>query len=122
MSDLHNHQTTLTPHEVACLHNALSYVRKALQEKRDAGETPTDWEWLLEQHTTTAGRWLANVKEDLWTAWAELPEGSHLKEAYRDEVWTWSDRDLAEQPDTDDRPTPDEVGEGPRRPQPTEDA
>jgi hypothetical protein len=116
MSDLHNHQTTVTPHEVACLHNALGYAAKAVQAKRDADEPLTDWDWLVEQQTTTAQRWLANVKESLWSSWVELPEGSHLKEAYRDEVWTWSDRDLAEPWPAVDAPTPDQVGEGPRRP------
>ena len=121
-NDLHNHLVQLTPHEVACLHNALAYARKAVQAKRDADEPLTDWDWLVEQQTTTAQRWLASVKESLWSSWAALPEGSHLKEAYRDEVWTWSDRDLAALRDTDDRPTADDVGTGPRRPQPQENA
>ncbi len=121
MNNLHNHTTQLTPHEVACLHNALAYAAKAVQAKRDNGDTLTDWDWLVEQHTTTAQRWLASVKESLWASWAELPEGSHLKHAYRDEVWTWSDRDLAEPREQHDSPTADEVGEGPRRPQPQED-
>ena len=99
---LHNHNTQVTPHEVACLHNALSYTRKAVQAKRDAGETLTDWDWLVEQHTETATRWLASVKETLYAEWVNLPEGSHLKDAYSSEVWTWSDRDLAaRQPDED---------------------
>ena len=118
---LHNHDTQVTPHEVACLHNVLSYARKAVQAKRDAGETLTDWDWLVEQHTETATRWLASVKETLYADWLELPEGSHLKHAYRDEVWTWSDRDLAEPREPHDGPTAEEVGEGPRRPQPQED-
>ena len=33
-----------------------------------------------------AMKWLASVKESLWETWAALPEGSHLKEAYRDDV------------------------------------
>lgn len=105
-NNLHNHTAQLTPHEVSCLHNALAYAAKAVQAKRDAGETLTDWDWLTEQQTTTAQRWLASVKETLWASWAELPNGSHLKEAYADEVWTWSDRDLAEaRPDDDELPT-----------------
>lgn len=118
---LHNYSTTVTPQEVSCLHNALSYVQAVLRAKREAGEKPTDGEWLVEIEAKTAARWLANVKEGLYSEWAALPEGSHLKEAYADEVWTWSDRDLAAGREADNLPGSDAVDlQGFRRPKPEE--
>ena len=41
-----------------------------------------------------AYKWIAYVRDELYAAWQELPDGSHLKAAYLDEVWTWNDEDL----------------------------
>ena len=41
-----------------------------------------------------AYKFIAYVRDELYSAWQELPEGSHLKAAYLDEVWTWNDSDL----------------------------
>lgn len=44
--------------------------------------------------TELAQRWLAYVRTVLASEYANLPQGSHLKAAYRDQVWTWDDTDL----------------------------
>ena len=75
---LHNLRTTITPAEFAELQSL-------------ANQSDSD----------LAKRWVAAVAEELYQEWAKLEDGSHLKEAYRDEVWTWSDRDLAEAPEAD---------------------
>ena len=41
-----------------------------------------------------AYKWIAYVRDELWSEWKNLNDGSHLKEAYRDEVWSWNDEDL----------------------------
>jgi len=41
-----------------------------------------------------AYKWIAYVRDELYAEWQDLPEGSHLKAAYLDEVWTWNDEDL----------------------------
>ena len=49
----------------------------------------------------TARLWLTAQSERFYEEWTALPAGSHLKAAYDDEVWTWSDRDLEAMPETD---------------------
>lgn len=87
---LHNLPTTLTPKEHAALHNAV--IRCLLNGDKDE---------QLQQDCELAGQWLAAQAERFYQAWEQLPEGSHLKEAYRDQVWTWSDRDLEAIPEGD---------------------
>ncbi len=41
-----------------------------------------------------AYRWLAYVRDELYSTWRELNNGSHLKEAYRSDVWCWNDEDI----------------------------
>ena len=115
---LHSCEVAISPYEVKCLHNVLCSMRSHLQAKRDAGEKPSDHEWLLELQVADGQRWLASVCERLYAEWEALPDGSHLKAAYADEVWAWSDRDLAAFARERDA-APDEapaVGEGFRRP------
>lgn len=69
---LHNLNTTLTPAEFAELQELANRSDKRL-----------------------AKCWVAAQAEAFYQEWKVLPDGCHLKEAYRDEVWTWSDRDLA---------------------------
>ena len=42
-----------------------------------------------------AYRWLAYARSGLYEQWQKLPDGHHLKEAYRDDVQTWDDQDIA---------------------------
>ena len=44
-------------------------------------------------------RWLAYARSTMFEAWQALPDGHHLKDAYRDEAWKWDDQDLAAIPD-----------------------
>jgi hypothetical protein len=92
---LHSCEVAISPYEVKCLHNALCSMRSHLQAKQDAGEKPSDHEWLLGMQVEDGQRWLASVCERLYGEWEALPDGSHLKAAYANEVWAWSDRDLA---------------------------
>jgi len=77
---LHYHQTTITPYEVAALHRVIAAAPD--------GEAKQ-----------TAYRWLCHARSGLFSAWQQLPDGDHLKEAYRDDTWTWDDQDIAERPD-----------------------
>ena len=73
-------QVLITPEAVAALSNViLAAVSKDASPDAEA-----------------AYKWLAYVRESLYNNWQALPDGSHLKDAYRDEVWSWSDLDLAE--------------------------
>ena len=68
-------------------------LRDLLARVRDR-ETLTDAEYRRLDAAERANRWLAAQSELLYNEWESLPEGSHLKAAYSDRVWTWSDRDL----------------------------
>ena len=98
---LQYHQTLITPFEVGALHNLIARA-----------EEGTDKE--------VAYRWLCHVRSSLFTEWQALPDGHHLKDAYRDEVWKWDDQDLASIPK--DRLVSTEeiraIGTGLRRPSP----
>ena len=73
---LHYHLTLVTPLEIAALHNVIGAAADS-------------------DCKTTAYRWLCNARAGLYDEWTELPDGHHLKEAYRDEVWQWNDEDIA---------------------------
>ena len=77
---LQYHQTLITPFEVAALHNLIAHAEQG--PDRD-----------------TAYRWLCHVRSGLFAEWQALPVGHHLKDAYREEVWTWDDQDLASIPE-----------------------
>ena len=104
---LHNLDTTLTPAEHTALCNAVTAIHQQVAERRaKALEERTELDsadvYLL-QNCETALLWLNAQSEKLYQEWVALPAGSHLKEAYADQVWTWSDRDLvAAVPPTDD--------------------
>ena len=46
------------------------------------------------EDATTLMKWLSYVKDELYKEWNNLPEGSHLKAAYADDVWSWNDEDI----------------------------
>jgi hypothetical protein len=77
---LHYYQTVITPYEVGCLHDLITN-----------SEPDPDQE--------AAYRWLCQLRSGLFDEWQSLPDGNHLKEAYRDEAWKWDDRDLSGAPD-----------------------
>ena len=52
----------------------------------------------------TASLWLAAQDEKFYQEWEALPAGSHLKEVYSEQVWNWSDRDMAVITETDPMP------------------
>lgn len=55
----------------------------------------TDEDQVLSKEEEVAYRVLAGLRRGLYAEWLKLPEGDHLKEAYRDLVWTLDDTDLA---------------------------
>lgn len=102
-NNLEFHSVTLTPDVVHCLHNVLARYRADLQDQPD-----TPGRLVQEQEAERLYRWLAYTRQSLYRCWQELPNGDHLKEAYRDEVWTWDDQDLASIPE-DRLVSPDQV-------------
>ena len=101
---LHYHQTRVTPAEHTALSVAIQTMHHQVAGRRaqtleDRTELSHADHYLL-QSCETALLWLAQVSEELYEEWEALPEGSHLREAYADQVWTWSDRDLAAMPPT----------------------
>jgi hypothetical protein len=120
-NNLEFHSVTLTPDVVHCLHNVLASYRANLQDQPESPER-----WAREEEATRLYRWLTYVRQSLFLTWQDLPAGDHLKEAYREEVWTWDDQDLASIPEDrlvspDDLPGSDAVDlQGFRRPTPEE--
>lgn len=102
---LHNLETTLTPDEHTALFNAVMHVRLELGDKKREALAKREELGMADQYLydncETAALWLAAQSEKLYQEWAALPAGSHLKEAYSEHVWTWSDRDLAAIPEAD---------------------
>ncbi len=100
---LHNLITTITPYEHAALWQVLTDVEvrmeKLRQSARENRQPLNDRMDELNDSIHHAKLWLNAVNEKLFTEWDMLPEGSHLKKAYEDMVWTWSDRDLETMPD-----------------------
>ena len=112
MNNLEYHQVTVTPDVVHCLHNVLAVHRGRLQDQPDTPER-----WVAEQEAERLYRWLAYVRQSLHRTWQALPDGDHLKDAYREDVWAWNDEDLAARPASADLPGADDVPvDFPRRP------
>ena len=93
---LHHHEVVVSPFEIAALHNLIA-----------AAPAGADKE--------IAYRWLAYARSGLYEQWQKLPDGHHLKHAYRDDVWMWDDQDIAlaraeSQPVRCARPDADEEG------------
>ncbi|WP_413324702.1 hypothetical protein [Synechococcus sp. MIT S9503] len=105
---LHNLPTTLTPAEHHALSNAVTHLLKERKRKQSEafskGERLHTADQNLLDDCITASLWLAAQDEKFYQEWAELPAGSHLKEAYSEQVWNWSDRDMAVISETDPLP------------------
>lgn len=99
---LHNLKTTVTPEEVAAIETLVQAVAARLKDKVLKREELTPEETALMEAGNNVNAWVAAQHDALYEAWAALPQGSHLKQAYADQVWTWSDRDLAEEPEAPD--------------------
>ena len=91
---LHYHQTTITPRELGYIHNLVSNVLMTIGTKDIT--TLSEWEHQLLKETDLVRQWTGHVKHELFDQWEQLPEGDHLKESYRDEVWTWDDQDISQ--------------------------
>lgn len=86
---LHYHRTLITPFEVRALHNLIARAEEGPDKE-------------------IAYRWLCQARSGLFAEWQALPDGHHLKDAYRGEAWQWDDRDLASIPE-DRLVSPEEV-------------
>ena len=73
---LHHHDVVVSPFEIAALHNLIAAAPAGADKD-------------------VAYRWLAYARSGLYEQWQKLPDGHHLKDAYRDDVWMWDDQDLA---------------------------
>ena len=95
---LHNLETTVTPDELTAIQNCINQSLMEMQAKRhEAIASRTELsssEHYRYQCAVTASKWAAAQSELLYQAWAALPEGSHLKSAYAEDIWAHSDRDL----------------------------
>ena len=89
---LHNLPTTITPTEHEALGDLLELIGESVRES-----TQED----LKRTYQLATRWHAAQGEAFFQEWACLQDGSHLKAAYEDMVWKWSDRDLEAMGETD---------------------
>ena len=105
---LHNLNTTITPAERNALDFVLNTLRRQAADKRQAlittRQRPSADDDLLWDKLETAELWIKAQNEKFFQAWEALPQGSHLKEAYSDQVWNWSDRDLVstDEPEEED--------------------
>ena len=101
---MHYLPTQITPEEATDIQQVAQALLRQLEAKPT--EELTYHEELLLAQAKRALRWSAYVRHQLYDAWAQLPDGDHLKDVYRDEVWTWNDEDIAApRLDEDNRPT-----------------
>ena len=108
---LHNLDTTLTPDEHNALSNVVTRLRLAMGDKKREALNKREELSMSDQYLynccETAHLWLTNQSEKFYKEWESLPAGSHLKEAYSERVWTWSDRDLEAMTNTAPTDTPE---------------
>lgn len=108
---LHNLETTLTPAEHTAMWNVVIQMQEQMRAKREAAmakhEEMSSADVYLYRCCETARLWLNAQDEKFYEEWESLPEGSHLKAAYEDQVWTWSDRDMAAMTNTEPTDTPE---------------
>ena len=68
---------TITPEDEQALSNVIA-------DALEAGHPNAD----------VAYKWIAYVREVLYSNWKGLADGSHLRAAYSDSVWGWNDSDI----------------------------
>ena len=66
-------------------------LRWAVSETYHSCDKSNTW---VNHNASVAMRVVGRLDHDLYERWKGLPDGDHLKEAYRDEVWTLDDTDL----------------------------
>ena len=81
----------------------MKYVKVLISPEEEAAlsECISEYQSTLvdpDPHTARSAdlayKWVCYVREVLTGEWNRLPEGSHLKDAYVDDVWTWNDSDF----------------------------
>ncbi|WP_186518915.1 hypothetical protein [Synechococcus sp. PROS-9-1] len=78
-----NTKITITQESLRAMHNSISYAAEMLRAN-DMGTYADDY---LKEELDLAHRACAYMGQSLYEAWSELPDGSPLKEIYRDEMW-----------------------------------
>ena len=78
------------------MNSVLSELRKKHQDSLFSKSEPlTSNEQTLLQECEQLESWTSYVSQSLYQTRRDLPEGDHLKNSYRDQVWTWDDQDIA---------------------------
>lgn len=78
-----NAQITITQEQLRALHNSIS----ACSEYLRANDTGSHADIYLGNQLDLAHKACAYMGHELYKAWSELPDGTPLKEIYRDDVW-----------------------------------
>ena len=78
-----NTQITITQEQLRALHNSISACGEYLR----ANDTGSHADIYLRNELRLAHKACAYMGHELHKAWSELPEGTPLKEIYRDEIW-----------------------------------
>lgn len=78
-----NTQITITQEQLRALHNSISYAADQLR----ANDKGTHADNYLKGELDLAHKACAYMGHELYQAWSELPEGTPLKDIYRDDIW-----------------------------------
>ena len=78
-----NTQITITQENLRALHNSISYAAEQLR----ANYTGSLADVNLSNELDLAHKTCAYMGHELYKSWSELPEGTPLKEMYRNDVW-----------------------------------
>ena len=100
INNLRFHEVVITPEDHRCLSSVVNSVLSELRKKHQdslfsKSEPLTPNEQTLLQECEQLESWTSYVSQSLYQTWRDLPEGDHLKNSYRDQVWTWDDQDIA---------------------------
>jgi hypothetical protein len=75
-------EVLITPEEVDAISNVVASFKQV------------EFDEFTDSDAAVVHKWVSYVKHVLFNKWADLEDGDHMKEAYRDEVWSWTDNDL----------------------------
>lgn len=78
-----NAQITISQEQLRALHNSISYAADQLR----ANDMGTYADKYLKSELDLAHKACAYIGHELYETWTALPNGSPLKELYRDDIW-----------------------------------
>lgn len=73
----------MSQEDLTALHNCISYAAEQLRVQYIGSHADV----YLRRELDLAHKQCAYMGQSIYAAWAELPEGTPLKEVYRDDVW-----------------------------------